>query len=207
MKSLKSLGSFTTLSLVVLCNVANIPLSHAAQLGLGDPLEEANLKTNIADSDVCAEEIPVVAPEALQEPANLSQSLSLGSRLMANAAATDVNANSRPSPALIAQDVQFEDCAIGGIAPEGGLPAAAAFPLAAALIPAGAGLVALPLALGGDDDPGSPSNPPNNNPPPLSPPGPTPPNVPEPAEAATASLLACLGITGVVTRRRMNRVR
>ncbi|NJN38123.1 MAG: hypothetical protein HC790_04330 [Acaryochloridaceae cyanobacterium CSU_3_4] len=204
MKSLRILGSFTTLSLVVLHNTINIPVTHAAQLGLGDSLEEEiNLKTNIVGSDVCAEEAPVVSPEALQEPANVSQSLSLGSHLMANVAATDVNVNSQPSPALIAQDVQFEDCAIGGIAPEGGLPAAAGFPLAAALIPAGAAAIGIPLALGGSDDPGSPSNPPDNNPPPLEP---IPPNVPEPAEAATAGLFACLGITGVIARRRMNRV-
>ncbi len=186
MKLLKTFGSLTALSLVVLYNSVNAPRSYAAQLGLGDSLEKGTpLTTDTASSDVCAEEAPVISPEALQSPSPLSQ---LGPDLVANAAATDV---SRPSQFLVAQG--FEECGIGGVAPEGGLPAAAAgFPLAAALIPAGAAAAAaLPLALSGGDDPAT-----------------TPaavPNVPEPAETATASLFACLGIAGVMARRKMNR--
>lgn len=200
MKLLKTFGSLTALSLVVLYNSIHAPLGYAAQLGLGDSLEEdTKLNTDTALSDVCEEE-PVISPEALQESSSpLSQSL--GPNLMASAVVTDISQEIQSSQTLIAQGVEFEDCGIGGVAPEGGLPAAAGLPWAAALIPAGAAAAAIPFVVGGDDDP--PNSPPPNNPPPPN----VPPNVPEPSEAATAGLFACLGIAGIVTRRRMNRSR
>lgn len=188
MKFLNTFGALTALSLVVLYNAINAPLSHAAQLGLGDSLDKGTtLRTDTALSDVCEEEAPVVSPEALQPSDPVSQ---LGPNLVASAAVTDSSVASS-SQVLVAQG--FEDCGIGGVAPEGGLPAAAGFPLAAALIPAGAAAAVLPLALTGGDDPAP------------APPAAIPPNVPEPAETATASLFACLGIAGVIARRKMNR--
>ena len=188
MKLLKTCGSLTALSLVVLYNAINTPLSHAAQLGLGDSIEtEAKLNTNTAQSDVCAEEA-IISPEALQDSSG-PLSRSLGPNLMASASTSDVSTG-LASRTLIAENGLI-DCGIGGIAPEGGLPAAAGFPLAAALIPAGAAAAALPFVIGGDDGAGAPA--------------PAPPSVPEPAEAATAGLFACLGIVGVLAKRKMNR--
>lgn len=186
MKLLKTCGSLTALSLVVLYNAISTPLSHAAQLGLGDSIEtDAKLNTNTAQSDVCAEE-PIISPEALQDSSGpLSQSL--GPNLMASASTSDVPTGLLASRTLIAQNGLI-DCGIGGIAPEGGLPAAAGFPLAAALIPAGAAAAAVPFLVGGDDNSAA-----------------IPPSVPEPAEAATAGLFACLGIVGVLAKRKMNR--
>jgi|GEM_PF-3281405 len=207
MKLLKTFGSLTALSLAVVYNSLHAPLSYAAQLGLGDSLtEEPKSNAETAFSDVCAEE-SVVSPEALQEsPSPLSQSL--GPNLVASATISDVSIGIQSPQTLVAQGVQFEDCGIGGIAPEGGLPAAG-FPLAAALIPAGAAAAIVPLAAtGGDDNPGN-ANPPADTPPvldlPNDDPENIPPNVPEPSEAATAGLFACLGIAGIVARRRMNR--
>lgn len=200
MKLLKTCGSLTALSLVVLYNSVNAPIAHAAQLGLGDSLEsETKLNTNTAQSDVCEEE-PVISPEALQESSSpLSQSL--GPNLMASSVVADTSTGVLSSQTLVAQGVLLEDCGIGGVAPEGGLPAAAGFPLAAALIPAGVAAAAVPLALTGGDDPADPA------PPTVDPPDPIPPSVPEPAETATAGLFAFLGIAGVVARRKMNRSR
>lgn len=196
MKLLKTCGSLTALSLVVLYNAINTPLSHAAQLGLGDSIEtEAKLNTNTAQSDVCAEEA-IISPEALQDSSG-PLSRSLGPNLMASASTSDVSTGLLASRTLIAENGLI-DCGIGGIAPEGGLPAAAGFPLAAALIPAGAAAAALPFVIGGDDGPAAPA-------PAIDPPAPIPPSVPEPAEAATAGLFACLGIVGVLAKRKMNR--
>ncbi len=188
MKLLRIPGSLTALTLIALYNAISAPFSHAAQLGLGDSVGlDSNLSTDTAQSDICEEE-PIISPEALQEPSGpLSQSL--GPNLMANASTSDVSTGLLLSQTLIAEDGML-DCGIGGIAPEGGLPAAAGFPLAAALIPAGAAAAALPFVIGDDDDPAT-----------------TPPSVPEPAEAATAGLFASLGIAGVLARRKMNRTR
>lgn len=211
MKLFNTFGSLTALLLAILYNSLHAPLSYAAQLGLGDSLTK-ELKSNsdtTAFSDVC-EEGPVISPEeALQEESPSPLSQSLGPNLVASATIPDVSVGIQSPQTLVAQSVQFEDCGIGGIAPEGGLPAAAGFPLAAALIPAGAAAAIVPLAVtGGDDDSGN-SNPPANTPPVLNlpddDPDNIPPNVPEPSEAATAGLFACLGLAGIVARRRMNR--
>lgn len=199
MKLLKTCGSLTALSLVVLYNAINVPLSHAAQLGLGDSVEtDSQLNTNTAQSDVCEEE-PVISPEALKDSSS-PLSRSLGPNLMASASTSDVSTGLLASRTLIAENGLI-DCGIGGVAPEGGLPAAAGFPLAAALIPAGAAAAALPFVVGGDGDPADPAP----APPVIDPPDAIPPSVPEPAEAATAGLFACLGIVGVLARRKMNR--
>lgn len=199
MKLSKTFGSLTTLSLVVLYNSINAPASYAAQLGLGDSLEEEmKLEENTILSDSACGEEPI-SPEALQQPSSpLSQSL--GPNLIASAATTDSAVGiQQPSPPLVAQAGLLEECAVGGIAPAGGLPAAAAgFPLAAALIPAGAAAAAIPLIAGGDDGNPNPNTAPN--------PAPAPP-VPEPAETATAGLFACLGIAGVAAKRKINRSR
>lgn len=199
MKLLKTCGSLTALSLVVLYNAINTPFSHAAQLGLGDSIEaDSKLNTETAQSDVCEEE-PIISPEALQESSGpLSQSS--GPNLLANATTSDVSTGLLSAQTLIAENGLI-DCGIGGVAPEGGLPAAAGFPLAAALIPAGAAAAAIPFVVGGDDDPADPA------PPVIDPPDPAPPSVPEPAEAATAGLFACLGVVGVLAKRKMNRSR
>lgn len=196
MKLLRISGSLTALTLIALYNAISAPFSHAAQLGLGDSVgldsnlstdTAPNLNTDTAQSDICEEE-PIISPEALQESSGpLSQSL--GPNLMANASTSDVSTGLLSSQTLIAENGML-DCGIGGIAPEGGLPAAAGFPVAAALIPAGAAAAALPFVIGDDDDPAT-----------------TPPSVPEPAEAATAGLFASLGIAGVLARRKMNRTR
>lgn len=196
MKLLKTGGSLSALLLILSYNTINAPVSHAAQLGLGDSLDEKpNLRIDTAQSDVCGEE-PVISPEALQEPSG-PLSRSLGPNLVANSGMTDASGGVLPSQTLIAENGLI-DCGIGGVAPVGGIPAAAGFPLAAALIPAGAAAAALPFVVGGDDDPAPPT-------PPVNPP-PAPP-VPEPAETATAGLFACLGIAGVLARRKMNRTR
>lgn len=199
MKLLKTCGSLSALLLIVSYNAINAPVGHAAQLGLGNSLDEQpNFSTDTAQSDVCEEE-PVISPEALQEPSGPLSS-SLGPNLIANSGTSDASVGLLSSPTLIAENGLI-DCGIGGVAPEGGIPAAG-FPLAAALIPAGAAAAALPFVVGGDDDP-TPPTPPNNPPvPPV-----TPPSVPEPAEAATAGLFACLGIAGVLARRKINRTR
>lgn len=193
MKLLKTCGSLTALSVVVLYNAINTPFSYAAQLGLGDSIEaDSKLDMDTAQSDVCEEE-PIISPEALQDSSSpLSQSL--GPNLMASASTSDVSVSLISSRTLIAESGLI-DCGIGGVAPEGGLPAAAGFPLAAALIPAGAAAAAIPFIVGGDD-PETPT-----------PPSTVPPSVPEPAETATAGLFACLGIVGVLAKRKMNRSR
>jgi len=186
MKLSKTCGSLSALLVVVSFNAVNVPLSYAAQLNLQDAAEnKPNLTPSSAQSDVCGE-VPMISPEALQEsPEPLSHAHP--STLVANAVVSDSPAKVVPSQ-QVAEVILFEDCGIGGVAPEGGLPLAApgGFPVAAALIPAGAAAAAVPLlATSGND---------NNAP-----------NVPEPTETATAGLFACLGIAGVVARRRMKK--
>jgi hypothetical protein len=103
-------------------------------------------------------------------------SLNLGPNLVANSGASD-------TPLLIAQ---APVCDLGGVAPEGagalggGVPL---LPILGGLAGAG-GIAAVAAGSGGGDNGGGP------------------PAVPEPAELATASLFATLGVAGVLLRRK-----
>lgn len=195
MKLLRNLGSLATLGIVAFYGAVRTPSVYAAQLGLGegpsydlgeDPLgnQAPVAETDIAGSGVCQGQT-VFPNDALEEQPteSLNQPLSsLGPNLIAANGAADVPVGLLSSSGLIAQAIDIEDCGVGGIPPEGGLPAAG-FPFAAlaGLAPA----AAIPFLIGGDNS------------------TPTPPPVPEPAEVVTAGLFAALGVAGIFAKRKL----
>ncbi|WP_146242344.1 hypothetical protein [Acaryochloris thomasi] len=102
-------------------------------------------------------------------------SLNLGPNLVASTVISD-------TPLLIAQG---PICDLGGVAPEGGGALGAGIPLLPILggLAGAGGIAAVAATGGGDGDAPAPA-------------------VPEPAELATASLFATLGVAGVLLRRK-----
>ncbi|WP_146242343.1 hypothetical protein [Acaryochloris thomasi] len=148
---------------------------YAAQLDFQDPFQgDASAQPSQADidADLCEEDFSPVESEL--------NSLNLGPNLVASAVVSD-------TPLLIAQG---PICDLGGVAPEGGGALGAGIPLLPVLGGlAGAGGIAAVAATGGGDGDGDAPAPPT-------------PAVPEPAELATASLFATLGVAGVLLRRK-----
>jgi hypothetical protein len=146
---------------------------HAAQLDFQDPFKgDTTAQPAAVDSELCEEE-PAPKPEL--------NSQSLGPNLIASAVASDTPLGLQGGT-LVAQ---APICDLGGVAPEGGASLGSAFPILPLLggLAAAGGTAALIATAGGDDD----------DPVPV---------VPEPAELATASLFASLGVAGVLLRRK-----
>ncbi|MGB7417352.1 MAG: hypothetical protein WA902_24360 [Thermosynechococcaceae cyanobacterium] len=145
----------------------------AAQLDFQDPSQGESTEQP-APAAVDSE----LCEEETAPKSNLN-SLNLGPNLVASAVASDIPLGLQ-SRTLVAQAI----CDLGGVAPEGGASLGGGFPLLPLLGGLGAaGGIAAIAAGGGGGNNGTPV-------------------VPEPAELATASLFASLGVAGVLLRRR-----
>ncbi|MEO0374597.1 MAG: hypothetical protein AAF329_08235 [Cyanobacteria bacterium P01_A01_bin.17] len=145
---------------------------YAAQLDFQDPFQ-GDASVQPNQADIDAD----LCEEDLSPVESELNSLNLGPNLVASAVVSD-------TPLLIAQG---PICDLGGVAPEGGGALAAGLPLLPILggVAGAGGLAAVAATAGGDDDGTPPA-----------------PAVPEPAELATASLFATLGVAGVLLRRK-----
>ncbi|MGF1600743.1 MAG: hypothetical protein ACFCU8_01775 [Thermosynechococcaceae cyanobacterium] len=172
MSIIKKTGSIT--ALLACFSYGSVNSVYAAQLNFRDPFQGESTAQPAAPAAVDSE----LCEEEPAPKSNLN-SLNLGPNLVASAVASDTPLGLQ-GRTLIAQ---APICDLGGVAPEGGASLGSAFPVLPLLgALAGAGGIAAIAAAGGGDN-GTPV-------------------VPEPAELATASLFASLGVAGVLLRRR-----
>lgn len=173
MSIIRKTGSIT--ALLACLSYGSVNAVHAAQLDFQDPFQEGTPAQPVqaeVDEDLCVED---PAPEAeLNSHSNHPN-------LVASSGISDAPLGLE-GKTLIAQG---PICDLGGVAPEGAGALGGGVPLAAILGPLGAGavggVVAATTGGDGDDDPAE---------------------IPEPAELATASLFASLGVAGVLLRRK-----